>query len=229
MRHYLKEAVKGTYEPQCSMEDLQREIHDKLSEKISVAAKQIAYDITELKERHKENYEYFLNVEAKEMAKNYFCRNENVDSIQFKPYINIDTITDLSAIEYVHNPSFIENYVECYLKEQDYSIKWHLWETDCLRKELKILEGDIGSELHIQRKISQAITDEKTVKVTVEIDGKQFTFSSEANTIKRHYYGTWYIAARDRKEYKTLFGNYDYKAKDIVKITHGRKVLYSRN
>ena len=43
----------------------------------------------------------------------------------------------------------------------------------------------------------------------------------------RNYYSAYHIQARDRQEFQDMFGRHaDYDAKDIIRITYGRKTIY---
>lgn len=75
-----------------------------------------------------------------------------------------------------------------------------------------------------------AFTGAKTVTVTIRKDGQDFTFKTEACVLRRdctNTYGTWYIAAADRREFEKRFGRgAEYAPQEIMRITYGRKTLY---
>ena len=103
---------------------------------------------------------------------------------------------------------------------------------DALAAEYEKLAADAENPAHIIRRVMEAVafTDAKTVTVTICKDGQDFTFKTEACVLRRdctNTYGTWYIAAADRREFERRFGrSAEYAPGEIVRITYARKVLY---
>ena len=105
--------------------------------------------------------------------------------------------------------------------------RYEVFET--ITKDLKLFEVENPEKVKI-KKLVESLADTKTVKVTltngntvkVETDGlKYLKFSN--------WCSTYYVSAKDRKLLnQTAYGRpEDITIKDIVTVTHGKKVLYS--
>ncbi len=90
---------------------------------------------------------------------------------------------------------------------------------------------DTSNPIHRMKAITDAVkaSGAKTVTVTVQKDGTELTFKTEASSLigYRNRYSTFDIPAQDRREFEQLFGRYaDYTAEDITRITYGRNTIY---
>lgn len=105
-------------------------------------------------------------------------------------------------------------------------------ERDAIAEEYEKLLADAENPVHTVRRIMEAVQsiDAKTVNVTIYKDGEEFSFKTEAHELRRDckdYYGTWNIAAADRRRFVARYGrSADYYPQEIVRITYGRKTLY---
>lgn len=98
---------------------------------------------------------------------------------------------------------------------------------------LETLQKDNDKHLLAMRDIIASIPPEcRMVKVTTVIDGKEFTFKYEANTLREdcrsHYYMS-HMGCRDREEFENIYGRHtNFGPEDISMITYGRKVIYEK-
>ena len=103
---------------------------------------------------------------------------------------------------------------------------------DLLNKELKAIYEDKNHIYHTRKAIIEAVKGKKTVNVTILKDGQTFTFKTETRTLSNGQYDNYYsdidIQAKDRQKYKELFGYNHYTADEILKITYGKKEIYTK-
>ena len=105
-------------------------------------------------------------------------------------------------------------------------------EIDLLNEELKKTYEDKSHSFHARKAIIEAVKDKKTVNVTILKNGQTFTFKTETATLtygqRNDEYSKYDIQAKDRQKYKELFGTNDYTADEILKITYGKKEIYTK-
>lgn len=81
------------------------------------------------------------------------------------------------------------------------------------------------------RAITEAIrgSGAKTVSITIQRDGKELTFKTEADSLLglRSSYNTSSIVAPDRRRFEQEFGrSWNYSPEEITRITYGRNTIY---
>jgi hypothetical protein len=199
--------------------NLQYTINDKISKMNIVRAfidtDECKYDIAEKAERE---------VFAGNNKVNYSLKIQHAE-------FSTDTI-----INFIVDPDkTIEKLSNEYLKNEDNKlmISEVFKRKDLIQEKINEILEDNNNIVHLRRKIASAVTksEAKTVNVTINVNNREFTFKTEADTLKRNnsYYSSLDITAQDRYNYKKYFGHYDYKANDIVSIKYGKNTIYSNN
>lgn len=135
-------------------------------------------------------------------------------------------------MSYLHDEGkFIQTEAEQYIESNQEKLLIQFLMNDALLTAYQEIINDTDSPLHRMKAITDAVNDcgGKTVTVTIQKAGTEFTFKTGAYSLKgyQNYYSRYYLPAADRREFEQLFGrNSDYKAEDISRITYGKKVIY---
>jgi len=180
--------------------------------------------------------EYIREHRADNDVRQYFLAGNVPSDIVFNACYTISEWTYDLFIEYLMDEeASVNKGVENMLEKKADDIYKQFVENAIIREDLAklIAEADEGNELYIARNIINAIKplDIKTVKVTINMNDKELTFKTDANQYT-YYSGNKYwgynVASADRVAYAKMFGNInnDYLPSNIVRITHGKKVLY---
>ncbi len=180
--------------------------------------------------RLKERQEQWIGREANKR----FVFGYGSQSVRYQcEYAFLNWLED-ELLEYISNPEdFIQRKAEQYLQDKQADIIFQFKSNELLREEIEKIEGETDSRLHRQRGILQAMlpTDAKQVFVTIDKDGRRFSFKYEAQTLRRAewgYYSAWDMAKQERDEFEKLFGrSADIHPEDIVDISYRGKSLYS--
>lgn len=147
-------------------------------------------------------------------------------------YIHNDCEED-SLLEYILDPdNYAQKEAETYISNNQENILYSLLCNDIIRKEYETISKDTKNPVHTIKKIRDAMnnTSAKTVNVTIFKNDIEFTFKTEISPLRRVYedsYNAYSIISKDRHRFEQTFGRYgDYKPQEILRITHGKKVLY---
>ena len=184
------------------------------------------------------------NIEKLEEYQKYYLKNSVKDNF-FKGtqevtindwFINADK--NISVIDYItleteeEKEEFILQKAKEHIQKNKDEIVLLLRKIDLLNEKLKAIYEDKNHIFHTRKAIIKAVKDKKTVNVTILKDGQTFTFKTETRTLSRGQYDEYYsdldIQAKDRQKYKELFGTNDYTADEILKITYGKKEIYTK-
>lgn len=186
-------------------------------------------EVTDESERVNYDQDYYMKyVLDKEATQHFYARTEPA----FNPVVRIRDITATQYAQAINHPDESARYwAERYVARQARYINLRLWELPLVRQRLAELEATEG-EHHLRRAIAESIGDEKMVRVDVERDGTKLTVRMEAGELKRAdstYYASWHMDAPSRKAFTEAFGrSADLHARDIVRISYAKRVLYER-
>ena len=141
--------------------------------------------------------------------------------------------TETSLLSYISDPlAYAENESERYWTDHQEEMLLQFLEQDARATERTVLLNNSQNPIHIVRQIMDVMnaSGAKTVNVTVRKDGQELTFKTETSDLRRDCtgsYGTWHMAAADRRRFIERFGrNAEYRPEEILRITYGRSVLY---
>lgn len=191
-------------------------------------------NVLELSEKYLkdlQNYEqYYLEREAR----GNYLKGISRDSIVFECDYKFVEWKETNLLSYIDNPNdFISKEADRYFLEHQEDMLWTFKRNELLIEKLKELEEQEDGKLVRIRNIMAAAksVEAKTLRVTVNKDGEEFTFKTDADVLRRDpgtYYPTWNIAASERREFEKLFGrSADYYPEEITKITYGKNIIYS--
>lgn len=191
--------------------------------------------IDKLSPKVQEAYNRFKSNYSDSEIRCRFLSGEESSGVSYNCDYNFQHWTDNGLLEYIADPEeFVQREVQKYLSENQEEILLQFKENDLIITGLQELEEKEDSELHRLRNIMQIMsaTPAKTVTVTINKDGQEFTFKTEARDLRRDpngSYSCWSINAKDRREFEELFGRYvyGYKPEEITDISYCGKSIYS--
>ena len=149
----------------------------------------------------------------------------------FDPLTGDDKISGDSLIDYIIDPAaVVQEYAAATLEAALPRIyaKYHVFNK--IMEGLQALKNDTGRIEHKIKAMAAAITDQKTVKLTLACGA---SVKVEASAIKylggRKYISTYDVKASDRDKLPRNEYNRpdDIKPADILTISHGTKILYT--
>ncbi len=187
-----------------------------------------------LSKEQEANLEYYRANDIIRDLKRYFIDEIDSDEIGYQSYYHHDGWTDKDLFSYVtDSDKFIDAEAERYIRENQEEILWQFKQKEILREELKTLEGLEDSPLHRLRDIihKTGVLDARTALVTLNKDGKEFSFKYAVRELQKDPYNTyskWEMSKADRELFEATFGyNVSFKPEDIVDISYRGKSIYS--
>ncbi len=175
--------------------------------------------------------------DCQEMAERAFYKGKSSDSLL--PYLG--SLEDVSRflpindlLHYIHSPEWVEKLTDAYITEHASSLytayRCHEVQTTLL----KDIETNPAHPCHLIRNISRSIEDQMTVYLDIEKNSIPYTIKVKAESVKdfwlqkRLSVRSFCITA-EKKEFGKLFGrSEDIYPKDIVRIRHGKNILFER-
>ena len=183
-------------------------------------------------QRHLKELEEFVKYSAASEARDLFLRGKD-GAPAYACFYTPERWTEDFLLEYILDPAgCAARETAAYLEDSQEIILLLLLQSEAVAKEYAALAGNPRDSAHLVKRIMDAVgpTEAKTVRVTIRKDGGEFTFKTDAGEFRcdciSHYW-THRIAAADRREFERRFGRgSDYTPGDILRIEHGRDVLY---
>ena len=151
-------------------------------------------------------------------------------SLEFRSRYRLNFIREEDLLEYFRAPDeFIQRTAEQYMQTNQEAFLLQFLKNDALSEEYQTLRTQSG--VLRQREIAQAVSqlDAKTVRVTIQKDGKELTFQAKTSFLQRCWdsYGILSISSQDRRDFMEQYSpSADYQAEDIVRITFRNKTIY---
>lgn len=159
----------------------------------------------------------FIKIDWTAEARKYFYKGEEPQLKLFDSYKSPST--EEEALYYITRPDeAVQTYADIFIKGRVASIIKIYIEYNGIREGLKQIKSHPENIAHTIKKISDCVTDEKTVKVTVKTGE---TYRIEARNIKNMTHWS-YI-----NKYDIPGRNTDIQPEEIAEITHGKRILYS--
>ena len=138
---------------------------------------------------------------------------------------------DAELIEYIESPGeIVSRKASEYINDRAMSIYIEYIHTNRINSELEKIRSNPADESHTIKRISESITDQKTVKI--ELANGEIV-KCEADAVKGIIYGgyinAWSVASSDKGKLRKNKYNSpdDLHPEDIKTITHGKKTLYA--
>lgn len=174
--------------------------------------------------------QYSANERARERVLNQDDYSPPVFNCEYVP----EGWDEDTMLLYILNPdSYVEAEAKKYLAENQEYMLYQFLCNDAETMEYQAILADTTNPVHIIKKIMSSMRqaeNAKTVNVTILKDGVEFSFKTEAFSLRCdciHDYSTWQMIAADRRKFEELFGRYaSYYPQEIVRITYARKILY---
>lgn len=170
---------------------------------------------------------------ADSTVRNMFLNGEPPETIHYECSFTIDRKDNSLMLRYLKYPvASVEKAATDYWRNHQDDILLDLRKNEILRQKLCEIEADADHPLHKQRAIINALQESgaKAVNVTVQKDGRSFTFKYPADRLSRYSnsdYGTWEMSPKDRQGYEECFGRYSsFHPEDIAEITYRGKTIY---
>lgn len=170
---------------------------------------------------------------AKERARQHYLDTEDFEPPVFQCNYMPKPWQEDFLLDYILDPEgYAQQQAEEFIASNQEEMLYEFLYEDAVLKKYKAIVERKKDPVHVIKKIMLAVgkTAAKTVNVTIRKDGTEFTFKTKIDPLCcdcRSYYDLWHIVAADRQKFEQLFGrNADYKPKEILRITYGRKVLY---
>ena len=213
-------------------EDLQRSVRQQVEAAIGNDRRNLS--ITELSEpellrKLKNEQDHY----AKDEARRRFLDTADFEPPIFRCFYDAENWTEDSLLSYLLDPQgYADKEATAYIAGNQEEMLFAFLCNDAELAEYQALMEDTENPVHTVKKIMAAMshTSAKTVNVTIQKDGAEFIFKTEADCLRRDCtssYNDWKMVAADRRRFQEKFGRHaDYFPKEIVRITYARAVLY---
>lgn len=159
----------------------------------------------------------FIKIDWTTEARKYFYKGEEPQLKLFSSYKAPSS--EEEALYYITHPDeAVQTFADTFIKGRVASIIKKYIEYNGICEGLKQIKTHPENIAHTIKKISDCVTDEKTVKVTVKT-GETYRINARDIKILTHwsYIPKYDIPGRDT----------DIKPEEIAEITHGKRILYS--
>lgn len=183
----------------------------------------------ELLRKLKNEQDYY----AKSKARERFLDAAEYEPPIFRCYYEPEYWSEDSLLSYILDPKgYADTEAAEYMAAHQQDMLFDFLHNDAVRKEYQAIVADTANPVHFIKKIKAAMeaTPAKTVNVTIRKDGTEFTFKTEASSLRGDcgsHYNSWNLVAADQRKFEQLFGrSADYTPQEIVRITYARNVLY---
>ena len=177
--------------------------------------------------------EYVSNYGAKEEARRHYLDILDFEPPVFRCFYEPEHWKEDTLLSYIIDPNgYSEKEAEAFIAANQEDMLYSFLNNDAVLKEYQAILADTQNPVHIIKKIKVAMeaTSAKTVNVTIQKNGTEFTFKTEASSLRGdcgNHYNSWSIVAADRRRFEQTFGrSADYTPEEVVRITYSRAVLY---
>ena len=170
---------------------------------------------------------------AEWIARRKFLAHEEDDVTRFHSNYAFGEWSENDLLAYILDPNaFAQRQADWYWETQQETMLCQFMENELVKEKLDRIAESEDHPLQRIRAIMDAVkqTGAKTVTVTIEKDGKEFSFKTKASVLCNDpgsCYGRWYIAAKDRAKFREIFGRgVDYHPEEITCISYCGKAIY---
>ena len=184
-------------------------------------------------ERNLERLDHFVKHGAAARARELFLQGGHDGAFPFCCDYSPVQWTESSLLEYILDPpGYAAREAAAYMETHQEAMLDEFLTNDALAAEYAAIAGNPRHPAQRVKRILDATctTAAKTLRVTICKDDVDFSFKVEANDLRRDCgssYAPWRIAAADRREFEKTFGHSaSYGPEDILRIEHGRTVIY---
>lgn len=188
--------------------------------------------VAALDERQAARLAEFTQYEAADGARRAYMKNRD-GTFPLRCFYQPTPWSEDSFLEYIRDPAgYVQNEAAAHISGHQEELLMEFLQNDALRTAYNAFIEDAQNRVHFIKRIYYAVTstDAKAVRVTIRKNGTEFTFKTDADTLRQDCGNSYYIyriVAADRREFERLFGRgADYYPEEIVRIEYGRAVLY---
>lgn len=236
VRYWLYKILDITHVDDCELlkERIIEGITNKISDELKTNSQKYFREPIELNEELSEYVEHWGKNRAINSAKLDFFTDQ-VKSL--KDFIHLDFINsgikqiDIDEIiEYIEAPEKILNYYkEEFLNKNIQQLYAEFKIYTIYQKHITNIKNDKTHIIHRQKELRNVTQGKKTVTVTILKDGHNFTFKTETQEYLKldEFHGCYTMSAKDRVNYKKLFGHDDYTIDEIISVKYGKQEIYS--
>lgn len=224
--HYTIKTFTGEH---TSSAEILREFCKTVSRRVEELVQDKPVPATPEAKEIRDNRDYFLRYGAdSEAAERFF------DGLapRYKASFGLDSPPTRIFVQILNHPdAAAEQFARAYIRENANAINERVWQLGVVREKLAALEQTPGGH-HLRRAIRHSLegVDAKSVRLELLKDGKPLKVRIAASELLHTGspdYATWNMDAPSRKAFAQLYGR-DARLfpQDIVRILHGRNVLY---
>lgn len=173
--------------------------------------------------------EYYVDSEVRQR----FLNDGTADDVKFHCDYDCNRFEEAQMIRYLKYPTAaVEEAATEYWQTHQDDMLLKLYMNEHVRDRLEKLEAQEDTRFHRQRNISKAINESgaKSVNVTIQRDGKDFTFKYDAYKLGCNAYmdyHSWDMSAKDRENFRNMFEEGSrFFPQEVTAITYRGKTIY---
>lgn len=231
---YNNPTIQGVEFNDAFKEQIEKEVNDYINKKVD---NKYPTNIDLSNDYFQKELNDIKEYDAWNFAKNQFFLNKTSDQLKFDYGFYLGSKFNQNiCLDYILYPNeTIQKFGDEVLSEKSKIIYTKLYKIELAKPLLDGIWNDPNHKFHIFQKIKHSIPEDiKTCNVFILKNGIEWDGKIEASVLRRicaetTYISTYDIAAQDRKKFEQLFTrSADLFPQDIVKITHGKKELYTK-
>lgn len=184
-------------------------------------------------DNYQHKLDHFKEYYAESTVRQLFLDGKTSDDVKFGCEYSCGRFEEAQMIRFLKYPTAaVEEAATQYWQTHQDDMLLDLYMNEHIKDCLEKLEAKEDTRFHRQRNISKAINESgaKSVNVTIQRDGKDFTFKYDAYKLGCNAYmdyHSWDMPAKDRENFRNMFeeGSRFYP-QEITAITYRGKTIY---
>ena len=184
-------------------------------------------------ESYQQKLDHFKEYYAEAVIRQKFLDGESAEDVKFQCDYDCDRFEESQMIRFIKYPTAaVEEAATGYWQTHQDDMLLELYKNDHIKDCLGKLEAQEDTRFHRQRNISKAINESgaKSVNVTIQRDGKDFTFKYPAFNLGCNAYmdyHSWDMPAKDRENFRNMFEESSrFYPQEITSISYRGKTIY---
>ena len=184
-------------------------------------------------ENYQHRLDHFKEYYAEPTVRQLFLDGKTSDDVKFGCDYSVGRFEEAQMIRYLKYPTAaVEEAATQYWQTHQDDMLLNLYMNEHIKDCLEKLEAKEDSRFHRQRDIIDAVrkSEAKSVKVTIQRDGQDFSFKYPALNLSRNGftdYQSWDMSAKDRERFSNTFAE-DSRLypSEITSISYRGKTIY---
>ena len=184
-------------------------------------------------ESYQQKLDHFKEYYAEAVIRQKFLDGESAEDVKFQCDYDCDRFEESQMIRFLkYSTAAVEEAATGYWQTHQDDMLLDLYMNEHVKDCLEKLEAQEDTRFHRQRNISKAVNESgaKSVNVTIQRDGKDFTFKYPAFNLGCNAYmdyHSWDMPAKDRENFRNMFeeGSRFYP-QEITAISYRGKTIY---